>query len=264
MANAVEIAAKTVANAIAPAAAATAINVGFCPDKFLKYANILIDNIEGGYYNPDWHYKAAMGISGETMFGMDRKAGAGLFTDGVGKSFWDLIDKNKSKDKWYHGYKAADLTIANTLRHQAASIMYSQFDKLANKYLGAANRKIVESDDCLSLHFYYACWNGSGRFQQFAKAINDEIKRQNGKTDLNMLRAVALNSRINSGNNLIKRGGEIMEKLWKSKFGVTVTKSALETAKKNSISYAWLWITLGSVVIGGGVGLYLYKRRKAS
>lgn len=260
MANPIE----SVAAAVSAAATQVAVPVvtGTCPDKFLKYANILIDNIEGGYYNPDWHYKAEMGISGETMFGMDRKHGAGLFKDGVGQSFWSIIDQNKNKEKWYHGYKAADLSIGNTLRKQAASIMYSQFTKLSNLYLGAANRKIVESDDCLTLHFYYGCWNGSKWFQKYAKAINEEIKRQNGKTDLNMLRAVALNSRLNSGNKLIKRGGEIMEKLWKSKFGVTVTKEALETAKKNSKSYAWLWILGGVLLVGGGVGFYFYKKRK--
>ncbi len=232
------------------------------PDKFQKYANILIDNIEGGYYNPDWHYTPAMGISGETMFGMDRKAGKDLFVSGAGKAFWDLIDQHKTQDKWKHYYMAKGESFEKTLRLLATQIMYNQFVTLSKKYL-KDNTSIVTNDDCLALHFFYACWNGSGRFQKFAAAINDEIKRQGGKTDINMLRAVALNSRINSGNKLIERGGKKMQTLWKSKFGVEVSEQQIEIAKKNSKSYAWLWWTLGGLaLVGGGIAFYKFNIKK--
>lgn len=230
------------------------------PEKFINYANILIDNIEGGYYNPEWHYKSAMKDSGETMFGMDRKNGKGLFVDGVGKIFWDFIDTKKTQDKWKHGYMAKGESYEKTLRLLATQIMYDQFLTLSKKYL-KNNTSIVTNDDCLALHFFYACWNGSGRFQKFATAINDEIKRQGGKTDYAKLRAVALNSRINSGNDLISKGGKKMQTLWKSKFGVEVTDLQIKEAMKNSKSLTWLWWTLGGLALVGG-GLYLWKSKK--
>lgn len=237
------------------------------PQKFQKYADILIDNIEGGYYNPEWHYTKGMKESGETMFGMDRKAGKELFVSGVGKGFWDLIDKHKNKEEWKHYFMAKGKPYEKTLRLYAAKIMYDQFVKLSNMFLkgkGFDNRKTVENDDCLALHFYYACWNGSGRFQKFAKVLNEEIKRQNGQNDINLLRVCALNSRINSGNKLIKRGGEKMQKIWKSYFNVDVEllpELVKQVAKPSSNAWIW-WLVGGAVVIGGGVGIYLYKRKK--
>lgn len=233
------------------------------PQKFRRYADILIDNIEGGYYNPEWHYTAAMGKSGETMFGMDRVHGKKIFDNEYGEEFWSLIDANKNKETWKHLYKAKDLPIEPILRQLAAQLMYNQFVTLSDKYL-KKNKSIIENDDCLALHFYYACWNGSGWFQKFAKTINAEIKRQNGQNDINLLRVCALNSRINSGNKLIKRGGEKMQKIWKTYFNADVEllpELVKQVAKPSSNAWIW-WLLGGAVVIGGGVGIYLYKRKK--
>ena len=249
----------TIADAVKKAVTQVAVPYVTVPQKFQKYADILIDNIEGGYYNPDWHYTPAMKKSGETMFGMDRENGKDLFKSGIGKTFWDFIDTKKNKEEWKHGFMAKGKDYEKTLRTYAAKIMYDQFVLLANKFL-KGNRQIIENDDCLTLHFYYACWNGSGRFQKFAKVINDEIKRENGKIDINLLRVCALNSRINSGNDLISKGGKKIQNLWKKYFGLDVQLTP-ELLKPSSNAWIW-WLVGGVALVGCGVGFYYWKLKK--
>jgi hypothetical protein len=157
---------------------------------------IIVDKIEGGYYNPNWHFKSVMGKSGETMFGMDRKNGAYLFVDGVGKRFWDLIDKNKNQKNWFHNYRGGGLETA--LIPMVSEIMSNEYEKNSQKYLTQESRKIVNSNNGLKFHFFYACWNGEGWFKMFANKINQAV--DDGITNPDKLLSIAINSRLDSQN----------------------------------------------------------------
>lgn len=162
------------------------------PD-FKEITKLVINKIEGGYYNPKWHYKSAMGKSGETMFGIDRKHGGTINTTGPGIEFWKIIDDNKSPEVWKHGYRGGNLE--STLTDLAARIMEPVYERNSEKYLSPEARKVVESDKPLLFHFIYASWNGPGFFKKFAEKINEEVKKN--KTP-EQLRQVALNSRRES------------------------------------------------------------------
>ena len=69
--------------------------------KFYALADLIISNIEGGYYSPIQHKSAAMMDSGETMFGMGRKHGGDDINNSeAGKKFWAIIDQNSSAWAW--------------------------------------------------------------------------------------------------------------------------------------------------------------------
>lgn len=212
-------------------------------NRFKNYAKLIIKNIEGGYYNPKYHYTAAMGKSGETMFGMDRAWGGTDVNDSAaGKKFWAIIDSANKSGSWKHGYYGG--SNEGTLRNLAAEIMYNRYQKYSKQYLTDKARKIVAKSPRLESHLYYGCWNGSVRFKDFANAINDAVKK--GITTLKSLEQVALNSRLNYGVSLIRTGGAKMrDKIW------------TQLPDRNT-SLAWLWWTLGIVAISG-VGYYGYK-----
>ena len=163
----------------------------------------VVDKVEGGYYNPKWHYKSAMGDSGETMFGIDRKHGGTLNTSSAGVQFWNLIDKNKNKSEWKHGYRGGQLE--GQLLDLVSQIMQPHYETLAKKYLSPEAKSIVDSDKRLLFHFIYASWNGSGWFQKFSKKFNNSV--DSGITNPDELVKVAIDSRIDSGNKLIAQGG---------------------------------------------------------
>jgi hypothetical protein len=161
---------------------------------FDEMTKLVINKIEGGYYNPEWHYKRAMGRSGETMFGIDRKHGGNLNTSPAGVEFWSIIDKNKTKDVWKHGYRGGELE--NQLRDLVVKIMKPHYTSLSEKYLTDGARQIVNSDNPLLFHFIYASWNGPGFFKKFAEKINKAVK--DGVTSREELRDLAIDSRKES------------------------------------------------------------------
>ena len=178
------------------------------PSDFLSMTKLIIDNIEGGYYNPDWHYVSAMGRSGETMFGMDRKWGSYLFKDGIGKMFWDKIDQNKNKNTWFHNYKGGELK--NSLLEMVSNIMEKEYETNVSDYLSPESKEIVNSNNGLKFHFFYACWNGKGFFKLFANKINKAVK--DGITSPDKLLNIAINSRLDS--SAMKKSGEKMIKMF--------------------------------------------------
>jgi hypothetical protein len=161
------------------------------PADFKKMTELVINKFEGGYYNPKWHFKSVMGDSGETMFGIDRKHGGTLNTSGAGQEFWSLIDKNKTKNIWKHGFRGGDLE--SKLTDLVVRIMEPHFKNLSEKYLNEKSKNIVNSDKGLLIHFIYASWNGPGFFQKFAKDINSAV--DSGITSSKDLHEVAINSR---------------------------------------------------------------------
>jgi hypothetical protein len=174
---------------------------------FKEVTKKVVEKLEGGYYNPDWHYKSAMGRSGETMFGIDRIHGGKLNTSPAGQKFWSIIDKHKNKSTWKHGYDGGPYR--EELLNLVADIMKPQYELNASRYLSPESIKIVNNDPRLLFHFIYASWNGSGWFKKFATKFNDEVKK--GVTSPDELVGVAMDSRADSGNSLIARGGKKIE-----------------------------------------------------
>jgi hypothetical protein len=193
---------------------------------------VVIDKLEGGYFHPDMRTNnpKKFGVyhrSGETMFGLDRHAGHGLYystprkTKDVlenlkyiyngsyqyksddAKEFWTTIDNANARKNWSWLDRGGNLY--PKLRKLTGRIMLPQYTYLSNKYLSAKSREIVESDPRILFHFIYACWNGSGWFKKFAEKFNDAVA--SGTTNKNALLGVAIKSRTQSGVQLISDGG---------------------------------------------------------
>ena len=138
------------------------------PKNFSDSTLLVINQLEGGYFNPAWHNVGdkRYSTSGETMFGLDRLRGNQEATQ-TGKQFWSLIDKTKSKEVWKWNYKGG--LIADQLKNLAVQIMYPLYSNYAKLYLNDKAKKIVENNPALLFHFIYATWTGSGWFKKFAE-----------------------------------------------------------------------------------------------
>jgi hypothetical protein len=157
-------------------------------DKFKEITRTIIDNIEGGYYHPNFKVTGAkntsgknispskfvgMGKSGETMFGIDRKHGGTINTSNKGNEFWSLIDNEQKKGTWPYNYKGGSLK--ERLVSLVSEMMKEQYKKNAENFLSKEARNIVENDPMLLFNFAYASWNGPGYFKKFAKKVNNEV-----------------------------------------------------------------------------------------
>jgi hypothetical protein len=152
----------------------------------------VIDEFEGGYWNPKCgHSTKGMGVSTETMFGLDRYNGS-IESSPEGKEFFRIIDKEKTDlgmqqfcKTWKHYYRGGQLE--DTLKTLAAKIMKNQYDTNSKNYFTNPElKKRVEGNDSLLMHFSYACWNGPGYFKKFAKSLDDGIK--SGKSDEELIK----------------------------------------------------------------------------
>lgn len=150
----------------------------------LTLTNAIIDNIEGGYYHPDMKSNLRngdrLGDSGETMFGIDRRAGAPQFTTKTADAvaFWNLVDQyygTHHSDAAYYGDKAdgrrVPAIVGIQLRHYVSEMIEDAYNDW-NDYLSDGAKRIVENDPRLMLQFWYAVWNGPGNFQKFANLVN--------------------------------------------------------------------------------------------
>lgn len=163
----------------------------------LTIGNLIIDNLEGGYYHPDMYQSnpdfftptasigAAYARSGETMFGFDRVNGGSLNQKPKMVEFWAIIDANYTPHhgdlKWWNemaGYfrtgkpSGIPLDVQKNLRRLASEQMAEQLNYYASLYLDPAAYQVVLKDPRLLLQFLYACWNGPGNFKKFAEVIN--------------------------------------------------------------------------------------------
>jgi len=158
-------------------------------EQFGPMTDIVIDNFEGGYYNPNMlknfnaKDQALLKSSGETMFGLDRMAGAQLAIYPEWKQFWDVVDNDRLTNvgKWRYNYKGG--LIAPKLKRLAAGIMYKWFSYLAGRHILISSMDEIANDQRLIIHFSYACWNGEGWFEKYSKALNDAIKKFPGQKD---------------------------------------------------------------------------------
>lgn len=206
---------------------------------FSKITKEVIDRLEGGYYNPQWHSTgdSRYSASGETMFGIDRKAGGSINTTPAGIEFWNTIDKNKSKDIWKWNYKGGALN--STLKDLATKVMYPVYVKDSKNYLSDKAQAVVDSDPRLIFHFSYAGWNGPGWFKKFAAPINDAVSK--GVTNTDELTKIAVKSRLDTGNSLIVQGGNKINSFINefSKLpmqGVELAKEGVDLAKKKPLA----------------------------
>ncbi|MGH2552143.1 MAG: hypothetical protein ACRDEB_00410 [Chitinophagaceae bacterium] len=181
-------------------------------EQFLSMTNIVIDNFEGGYYHPDMAKKmkpadqALLAASGETMFGLDRKAGIQLAIYPEWKQFWDMVDKANARTTWKHYFMGGALNA--TLKDLAGRIMYQWFNRLSAKYLIGNSIDKIAADDRLVIHFSYASWNGEGWFKKFANALND------AKGTREQLFQTTLKARTESSSKAIRNAGAKMMKLF--------------------------------------------------
>jgi hypothetical protein len=179
--------------------------------------NLVIDQLEGGYYHPDMLKDgrvkdARYGGSGETMFGLDREAGKTESTGPAGREFWAFIDSQNAKSNWPWNYMAKDnVGLANKLRELAGNVMKPQYVDNTRRYLSPDAADIISKDSALTFNFVYGTWNGPGWFQRFAKIINDEVAK--GNTDPKSLLKIAVDRRKNSGNSLIAQGGPKVDQI---------------------------------------------------
>jgi len=170
---------------------------------FRQITRSVINNLEGGYYNPKWHNTKGMGRSGETMFGIDRRHGGDYNTSPAGIKFWGIIDKNKSQQVWKYNYRGGQLE--GELTDLVVDIIQPFYNEFKNRYLSPTAKKLVDSDSRLTFHFAYAVWNGPGWFRKFAKVINKSV--ENGELNTDVLSKKAIRSRVDSGNSLIAKSG---------------------------------------------------------
>jgi hypothetical protein len=172
---------------------------GTVDSKWDKITEKVIDEFEGGYWNPKCgHTTKGMGKSTETMFGLDRYNGNWESTQD-GKKFFRIIDNQKTKlglksfcKTWTHSYKGGNLE--DTLKTLASKIMKNQYDINSKKFSPELKER-VESNDRLLLHFAYACWNGPGYFEKFAKSLENGVKSD--KSDEKLIKQ-AISDRQNS------------------------------------------------------------------
>jgi hypothetical protein len=220
---------------------------------FTKITDEVIDKLEGGYYHPkmlsDGRVKdSRYGASGETMFGLDRKAGAGLSVYQGWATFWNKIDTVGARDKWSWNYGGGQY--APELKQLAGKVMYQEYKNFYNRYLSKESQAIVDSDPRLVFNFAYATWNGSGWFQRFAKVFNEAVAK--GERNKEKLVDLVVAQRTQSSNSLIAQGGRKI-----ASFIDEIKSVAISTTKTRGGI-----ITIALVGIGISVYLYYILRKK--
>ena len=182
---------------------------GSVEDRWMDVTKKIIDKFEGGYWNNDktqpadkicanHPYSDMFKNSGETMFGLDRRAGAIETIKPEGVEFFKIIDDDKKKlgmaefcKKWTWNYRGGDKE--EVLKNLAAKIMFKQYtNNMANFVKDPETKRRIENNKGLLLHMSYACWNGPGFFKGFAQKLQDGVK--SGMSDRELIK-VAKDSR---------------------------------------------------------------------
>ena len=222
-----------------PLHAKKSLNLEIDEDKYKKMVKLVIDKLEGGYYHPymlrpgdnrvepNPENKEFYKKSGETMFGLDRHAGHGMFystprnkesVDVISnikniesgayryktkeaQQFWTKIDSQNAKNKWKHNYRGGELE--DELIELVSEIIKPYFIEYFNKWLNDSAKNIVKRDDRLLFHFIYAVWNGPKFFEVYAEKINSAIDK--GIIEPDTLYSIALKSRSKSAREKIMK-----------------------------------------------------------
>ena len=172
------------------------LSSGSVDERWMSITKKVIDNFEGGYWNhwecKDHPYSAMFKNSGETMFGLDRKAGAIEKIKPEGEEFFKIIDDQKKKlgkaafcKKWKYNYRGGESE--DRLKDLAAKIMLKQYkSNMASFVKDPETKRRIENNNGLLLHMSYACWNGPAFFRDFAKEIEKGVRE--GKTDSQLIK----------------------------------------------------------------------------
>ena len=187
--------------------------------KFFVVTTRVIRELEGGYYHPQMLRDGRIrdsrySTSGETLYGIDRKAGSPATTNPPpARQFWALIDSQGASTRWKWCYLPSG-TLRDKLTYLAAGIMEPEYKDNLSNYIGDRNLiNIINSHDGLLYNFIYATWNGPGWFKGFARVIKAAYDK--GMTNPNQLAKIFVAKRIdnrgiigNSKNNsLIAQNG---------------------------------------------------------
>jgi peptidoglycan hydrolase-like protein with peptidoglycan-binding domain len=171
--------------------------------------NLVIDKLEGGYYHPDMLKDGRVkdsryGASGETMFGLDRRAGKNEST-AEGREFWAYVDSLNARSNWKWNYMAKDnVEVGTKLRVLAANYIKPLYGQFMKSFLSPEAAAIVNNYAPLTFNFIYATWNGPGWFERFAKPLNQSVA--SGNTNPKSLNDLVNQVRAGSGNSLISQG----------------------------------------------------------
>lgn len=211
---------------------------------FVLMTKEVIRLFEGGYYHPDMFldgridqkYYGTYENSGETMFGLDRYAGHGLYYStpkkgrnvrddlqyiygnyytyktNESKQFWTYLDNVDARNKWKWGYRGGNEE--ERLSNLAAAIIYPEYLDLIDRFFNTKAKQIVLNSPELTFNFAYAVWNGSKFFQIYAGDVNKAVDA--GVTDPLKLNDIVLNRRINGPTWKLPRTGKIMRDYFKS------------------------------------------------
>lgn len=190
-------------------ASTTFMSGGDVSGNWMSITQKVIDTFEGGYWN-HWEcknhpYDKVYYKSGETLFGLDRKAGKIENISPEGREFFRIIDEEKQKlgmgtfcQVWKYNYRGGPLE--GKLKELAAKVMKVQYDRNMSAYVKNNEvKKRIEGNPGLLLHMSYACWNGPGFFQKFANKLEDGVN--NGLSDQELIE-LAKGQR----ENLLSRG----------------------------------------------------------
>lgn len=178
---------------------------------WMSITDKIIDNFEGGYWNNDktqpadkicsnHPYAAMYANSGETLFGLDRRAGGIDKIKPYGEQFFGLIDAEKARlgsdfcNVWVYNYRGGDKEAE--LKKLASKVMYDLYQDYSKRYLSNEARKVVESNKQLLFHFAYATWNGPGFFDDFGNVVNQGVAQGKGVDELVDLSIEARNRRF--------------------------------------------------------------------
>jgi len=194
-------------------------------DVWSSFTDKIIDKFEGGYWNNDTTKPRSQKCtnhpddpmydnSGETMFGIDRRAGNWDSTP-KGREFFELIDNEKENYNnmeefcrtWRWNYNGGPLQ--SELKSRAGDLMLSVYENNKDVFTPEALEE-VESNKRLLFHFAYACWNGSGVFQSFAEDINDAVESGLSGDELVDVAVESRNNRY-GGTDWASRNQEVVD-----------------------------------------------------
>lgn len=167
----------------------------------------VIQYLEGGYYNPVFHYHGSdprYAASGETMFGIDRKAGLPESKYVRSANFWNEVDRLRGGLRWKWNF-IPDEPVRSKLIGLAADYILPSFERSFNSYVGTHPvRRVIESDGRLLFHFVYAQYNGPAWLKGWAKLAKQSYDA--GTTSSDGLLTILLDDRSSGGYQAYKLG----------------------------------------------------------
>lgn len=256
-------------------------------NKFQYIANFIIDNLEGGYYHPDYYIKGAYtqtgkkipaqsfinagySRSGETLYGLDRHAGWNMWyssnrkTDNVQENLKYIYSNvyqyanNDAKQFWTtldrldarHKwyYNSMGGNDRKLLQELCIKMMYQYFLKNVWSKLDNKGKELVIKDNKLALNYVYSAWNGIVYSNYYNNIFNQEIKK--GVTDSTKINNQIINARATSKSGLIRDSATKITKLFPK-----IKQDISELIKKNS------FIISTPVIIGLLVLFFVFKRK---